>query len=384
VRILYHHRTLADGAEGIHIRSMIAAFRTLGHTVVLRGADPDGTSQARRATGRLRAALPDWAAEVAALSLNVPELVMARRDLARVAPDLLYKRHGRYDVATLAAARRRGVPSLLEVNSLFSQGPYAAFEPLRLRALAERAERAALTSADVVVAVSTPLARQITNLTGRQAHVLPNGVDADAFTLARADRARIRAKYGVTDALVAGWVGILRDWHGLDLLLDAMSTLPDDVRLLVVGDGPSRAEFERQAARRGLAARVIVTGRVPHADVRDYVAAFDLAVVPDERTGVASPMKLVEYMALERVVIAPRLENIKDLVADGDDGLLFDAGSAADLARVMRLAMSDAALRARVGRGARRRVETQHNWVQVARRALDLMDAVGTSRGGTH
>jgi glycosyltransferase involved in cell wall biosynthesis len=228
--------------------------------------------------------------------------------------------------------------------------------------------------------VSTPLARQITKLTGRQAHVLPNGVDASTFRLAPADRARIRAKYGVTDALVAGWVGILRDWHGLDLLLDAMLTLPAEVRLLVVGDGPSRPEFERQAARRGLAARVVVTGRIPHAEVRDYIAAFDLAVVPHERTGVASPMKLVEYMALERVVIAPRLENIKDLVADGEEGLLFDAGSAADLARVMRSAIADADLRDRLGRGARQRVESQHNWLQVARRALGLMKTVATSR----
>ena len=356
---------------------MIAAFRALGHTVNLRGAEPDGSSQTRRATGIVRGALPGWAAEVAALSLNLPEFAVARRDMARFAPDMLYKRHARFDVATLSAARRRSVPSLLEVNSLFSQGSYAEFEPLHLRRLAEKAERTALNLADVIVAVSTPLARQITDLTGRQAHVVPNGVDADEFRLANADAARVRARFGLGDAVVAGWVGILRDWHGLDLLLEAVSAIAE-VRLLIVGDGPTRPDVERHVRRRGLAERVTLTGRVPHAEVRDYVAAFDLAIVPDERTGVASPMKLLEYMALERLVVAPRLENIMDLMTDEEDGLLFEPGNPADLARVMRSAIADPAMRARIGRGARRRVESQHNWLQVARQAIHLM----AGRGG--
>ena len=383
MRIIYHHRTLADGAEGIHITSMVEAFRSLGHEVLVRGlAGSDGSLGRPGLVDKVRNTLPAWAAEVSAACLNVPELIDARRSIRQWRADVVYKRHARYDIATLAAARWDGVPTILEVNSLFSQGAYHEFEPLALRSLAARFERYALSLASVVIAVSTPLADQIRTLARRPVHVLPNGADPNYFDIGQAGVETVRRRHRLAGKTTIGWVGILRQWHGLELLLEAVSTIPE-AQLLLVGDGPARHAIEERADALGLAGRMIITGRVEHREVRDHVAAFDVAVVPDERTGVASPMKLVEYMSMARAVVAPRLDNIRDLIDDGADGLLFEQGNAGALAAVLRAAIDDPGLRLRLGGAARRKVELERNWRAIAIHALRLAATDASATGGT-
>ncbi len=143
------------------------------------------------------------------------------------------------------------------------------------------------------LAVSTPLARLIDALAGVGATVLPNGADPSRFDPSTARAESVRAQYALDAHLVVGWTGVLREWHGLELLLDALTRVPG-ARLLIVGDGPARAAIQTRAATLGMSDRVIVTGRVPHDTVADYVAAMDIAVVAHDRMGVASPMKLLE------------------------------------------------------------------------------------------
>jgi glycosyltransferase involved in cell wall biosynthesis len=180
----------------------------------------------------------------------------------------------------------------------------------------------------------------------------------------------VRHRYQLGDRLVVGWVGVLRDWHGLELLLDVVKELPD-VHLLVVGDGPGRTALDQHAVAAGIADRVTVTGRIPHADMPDFIAAMDVAVVADERTGVASPMKLLEYMAMGTAVIAPAMDNIRDVVIDRVNGLLFDTGSRSALLAGVRELSDNRALRASLGANARASVEREHTWTGVAGRILE-------------
>jgi glycosyltransferase involved in cell wall biosynthesis len=373
MRILYHHRTLGDGAEGIHITEMVSALRALGHVVEVRGLAADGRSVARHGlVPRLKRYMPSAAFEIVSLAGNVPDYLDTRRAVDTLRPDFVYKRHARLDVGALRAARAAGVPSLLEVNCLFTAPEYHQFEPLSLPRLAARYERQALKLAGVVVAVSTPLAQAIERLSGVRAVVLPNGADPERFDPARANRQTVRARLGLGDALTIGWAGVMRDWHGLGLLLQAVAAIPD-VRLLLVGDGPARPSVEREAAAAGIAERLVITGRVPAAEMPDYLAAMDVAVVASDRTQVASPMKLVEYMAMERVVVAPRLDNIRDLVSDGRDGLLFTPENADDLTGVLRRLIGDAPLRQTLGAAARQTVLGTRTWRRNAERVLALM-----------
>ncbi len=154
MRILYHHRTLADGAEGVHISEMVTAFRSLGHQVHVTGleASPDRKHPAGLIHA-VRGALPETMIQATALAYNVADYIDTSRDIRRFRPSLMYKRHARYDVAALAAAKRHGVPAVLEVNAVYSARPYRDFEPLLLLPIAERLERRAFTSATAIVAV---------------------------------------------------------------------------------------------------------------------------------------------------------------------------------------------------------------------------------------
>ena len=148
-------------------------------------------------------------------------------------------------------------------------------------------ERKALSLAGLVLAVSSPLADQIKALGIHDVEVVPNGANEITFS-PRSDPGASRTQLGLPDAPTVGWAGILRDWHGLDLLLDALARLPG-VTLLVIGDGPARPDMEARARLLGLYDRVVITGRVPHGSMPEWLAAVDIAVVADERTGVASP-----------------------------------------------------------------------------------------------
>ena len=376
MRILYQHRTLADGAEGVHIAAMVDAFRALGHEVRVVGVAAGGAgSPASSVAARVKRSMPTALLELATLAVNAPEYAATVREIARFRPDLLYKRHGRFDVAALAAARRAGVPAVLEVNCLFSQPPYVQFEPITFLQLATAVERRALRQASLVVTVSSPLARLAHSLAGVDALVVPNGADTRRFDRGAADPTRVRRRYALADRLVVGWVGVLRDWHGLELLLDSVGQLPD-VHLLVVGDGPGRTALDRRAQAEGIADRVTVTGRIAHEEMPDFIAAMDIAVVADERTGVASPMKLLEYMAMGTAVIAPAMDNIRDVVTDRVNGLLFEPGSREALLACLRELRDDRALRTSLGGNARVSVERDRTWTRIAAGILGRVHAV--------
>src|SRR6185369_10031556 len=95
----------ADGAEGVHIASMIAAFRALGHEVRLVGAAPATSGQASgRAVSGIRRMLPAILVELVAMAANVIDYMLVRQEIRRFRPDIVYKRHGRFDVGAGAAA----------------------------------------------------------------------------------------------------------------------------------------------------------------------------------------------------------------------------------------------------------------------------------------
>lgn len=384
VKILYHHRTLADGAEGIHIQEMVAAFRALGHEVDVSGvasaAPPAAAGQRKGVLAAVRPRLPQVLFECAALGLNIPEYVATRRRLRGGGIDLVYKRHALLDVGTEAAARKAGIPLVLEVNTAYSSPAVRAFEPIRLLRAARAAERRAMREATLVVAVSSPLADYLRELAGPDLPVLvlPNGADPEAFNPASADGAKTRAQYGVQNQFVVGWAGVLRDWHGLEVLIAAVAAIAD-AHLLIIGDGPARGRVEQLARDRGLERRVTITGRVPHGAVSRYLAAADVAVAAGDRTGFASPMKIIEYMAMGLPVVAPRLRNLADVIEDGRTGRFFADGDARELARCLEELRSSRSLRKQLGDGARAEVERRLNW---RHNAAAVLEAV-TARAGT-
>jgi glycosyltransferase involved in cell wall biosynthesis len=241
--------------------------------------------------------------------------------------------------------------------------------------LARRYERYICSTADHVFVVSTPLKRHLVDTVGVPAcriTVLPNGANLTKFD-PHIDGSLVRASYGIGRKTVIGFVGILRPWHGIEILLEAFAGLSagrEDLHLLIVGDGPIEGELKARAAALGISSHVTFCGRIAHDNVRDHVAAFDIAVSP-KATFYASPMKILEYMAMAKPVIAPAMDNIRDIIDDGRTGQLFEPESIHGLRQALQALVDDRALCARLGGQARAEIESARSWEMNARRVID-------------
>ena len=371
MNILYHHRTLLDGAEGVHIAEMIRAFEMLGHTVTSFSAGSVAGRPGPLARA-IKRSLPQSLFECAAVVHSTIGRRQACELLRRLQPAFVYKRHALNDTGVLEAARENGTPSVLEVNTLYSSTALQKFEPLKFRKLARKLETRALMTADIVVTVSSPLRDLVHEIAPRAAPlVIPNAANPWDFSPS-VDGTRVQERYGLSpDHLIIGWSGIVRSWHGLDLMLRALA-VRTAFALLVIGDGPDLPRIKESAMTLGLGDRVRFTGRVSRSQIAEHLAAIDVGVVADDQTGYASPMKLVEYMAMGKPVVAPNLANIRDLVTHGHDGLLFAPGDAASLIACLDQ-LTHADLRTRLGRTGRARVVAERNWVTNARAVLDAV-----------
>jgi glycosyltransferase involved in cell wall biosynthesis len=373
VKILYHHRTGGEGAEGIHITSMVQAFRGLGHDVrvfslMAAGAGAGAGAEKGRWLGRLVKRLPRALYEVAEMGYNLKAYPEIMRTIRSYRPELIYDRYNLYNDCVMAAARATNVPAFLEVNT-----PYAyqrrMYEQLSYPWLATRMEARTWRLADRILVVSTPLKRVVmeAGIPADRIDVLPNGVDLELFD------SRLRAEPANREpgGVRIGFVGSLRRWHGVDLLLEAAEPLLREGRaqVVIVGDGSERGALEEMARERKIGSAVLFAGNVPHDRIPATIATFDIAVSP-RSVFYQSPMKILEYMAMKCAVVAPDTENIRDLVIPEREALLFRPDDLASLREALSRLTGDPALRARLGDEARRGVEHRRTWLGNARHVL--------------
>ncbi|HED65611.1 MAG TPA: glycosyltransferase family 1 protein [Planctomycetes bacterium] len=403
MRILYHHRTQAEDGQAVHVRALLGAFERAGHAVFEsglvkhgagaspeHGAEPSPPdSKGRRRWGWVTR-LPRFARELAEYGYNTVARQRLLTDGRHFEPDFLYERYAFANAAGTMVAPRLGVPLVLEVNSPM------VLELERTRGLsfpriARRLEDWIFCSADAVCCVTEVLAGMLVDLGVERDRVLvtPNGVDLDAYrqTFAEGARAKARVRLGLPPEaegeVVIGFVGYYRDWHRLDVVLQAMAEPGlEAARLVLVGEGPARESLEREADRLALADRVHFAGRRPHAEIPALLAAFDQAVVPAINE-YASPLKLHEYMAAGLATIAPDQPNLREVLRNEHDALLVPPGDAdAMAAAVLRLAR-DGGLRTRLGERARSTVvERDLTWDGNARRVVERVERLRAAGGG--
>jgi glycosyltransferase involved in cell wall biosynthesis len=205
--------------------------------------------------------------------------------------------------------------------------------------------------------------------------VMPNGVDQIKFNL-KPKNLELMTTLGIPpEATVIGFTGILRPWHGLEMLVEAVQRLAEagkQVFLLIVGDGPIRDGLNKELLAAGLGAYSKITGRVSHEHVAEYVNLLDIAVSP-KATFYASPMKILEYMALGKAVVAPDTANLRDMIDNGANGVLFEKDSVDSLATCLFALIDSPKLQSVIGREAREKVEKRLNWEWNAKEVCRLV-----------
>ncbi|MFO0974151.1 MAG: glycosyltransferase family 4 protein [Phycisphaerae bacterium] len=391
-----------DGTKGAseHVRAITRALADTGvalSVVAARGRLPDDHPARQIETGFGRAAresaelLRVWAEAGGAgggLGSDVGQMLYDARLAAGLAagePDagaarVVVERLSLFCTAARRWARSRGAAYLVEMNAPMAEES-ARFRDSGLRSLALEVERQTLLAADRVMTVSAPLRDHVIESVGvspERVVVVPNGVQRELFARAP-ERAAARAEAGVPgEALVIGFVGSLKVWHGVELLLVAFAAARRELpgaHLLVVGEGKLLEHYRARAAGLGLARHVTFFGGAEHARVPRLLAAMDLAVAPylPLESFYFSPLKLYEYLAAGLPVVASRLGQITEVITDGREGLLVTPGDAGELAAALSRLGRDPLLRRQMG-GVARPVGLRRGWEDVAAEIRALAD----------
>lgn len=376
MKILYHHRIASKDGQYVHIEELTHALGALGHDIVLVGppvGEGQGDKSERRSVALLKRYMPRAVYELIEFGYSLFAYRRLARAIRAERPGCIYERYNLFMPAGIWASRRFGLPLLLEVNApLYEER--GRYHGIALRGLARWSEDYAWRNADRVLVVSGVLAERVRarGVPPGAIVVIPNGIDLEKFDAVEDARAA-RARLGIGDRLVLGFVGYMREWHGLERVVDLL-TEETDAHLLLVGDGPARASIERRAQVLGVSDRLTVTGIVGRDRIAGYLAAFDIALQPDV-VDYASPLKLFEYMACARAIVAPDKPNVAEIVSHGESALLFDPADPNGLADAVRRLCRDAPLRARLSVAARQTIlDKGYTWKHNAGRVVRLFE----------
>ena len=376
MKILYHHRTQAQCAEGVHIRGIVDAFRDLGHQVdvvsppsvqiySIESSDTIGGRHVNTQKGiiaRLACKLPEVGFEAFELLYNLYSFLQLHRRLSSCSYDLIYERYSLFGISSTILSRLYRIPLVIEVNDATV---IQRSRSLSLKNLAKCIEKKIFCNANIIITISHRFKRLLLShscISPESIIVLPNAIDPKRFDPAKTG-SDIKQVLGIRNSYTIGVVGAFVKWHGLDFLLQSLhATLKEyDIHLLVVGDGPIRDSIDRMVHELDLTHHVTITGFVNPKEVSDYIAAMDICLMPNSNIH-GCPIKIIEYMAMAKPVIAPKYEPIEEIITNDITGILFLPLNSDELKRsVVRLLM-DKTFRQQLGDNAREKIMANFKW----------------------
>jgi glycosyltransferase involved in cell wall biosynthesis len=366
---------LGHKGASVHVRALVRAFALAVRTVVLasprvapEGEDLDAPVELVAIEEVLPLADADHRSIYAAVDRQATQVT----ELARsIEADAIYERYSLFSVAGVRAAAELGLPHVLEVNAPLR------VEALRYRELphpdvAAELEREVFAGTHRMLAVSETLARVLERegVERRKLEVVGNAIEPELFQTRRAVS---------PDVFTIGFVGSLKPWHGIDVLVEAVriaSAEVPELRVEVVGDGPARSLFGEADFRPGL---LVQHGHLPHAATARTMSRWNLGAAPYGPLDdfYFSPLKLVEYMAAGVCPVASDLPELRDLLGRGEYGVLVEPGNPTALADAFVELASDRDRAAAIGSRARGHALTSLSWSANARRALDALRSEG-------
>lgn len=247
----------------------------------------------------------------------------------------VWQHHDLFARNGFVAASRLGLPLVLFVDApqVWEARRWGVARPGWGAVLQSLAERPQLLRAHLVACVTDEVAAAVESITRNRARVVVTPCTAN---IPSADhRPTNRRRHNLEGRLVIGWVGSFRRFHHVDMLVRATAaasvTLPE-LTLLLIGDGPTRAECAALASDLQLDCRF--TGSVPNSEVSGLLQACDIGVIPSgtEDSFHYSPLKLKEYLAAGLPTIVPHAGEMARTMKDGQSTLFYSPGNEQELA----------------------------------------------------
>ena len=310
--------------------------------------------------------------------------------------DLIHERFNLLALGGAWASKKLGIPFVLEVNAdLLEQRRFKGIQERGLRRLfAIWATRTCFNTAARIICISPHLKEHLHtkwNINEGKLTVLPCAADVEAFK-PNYNSETVRKSLGLTTEPVVMWVGGFYPWHDLSLLLESFTLIlkrRPDARLVLVGDGETRSAVEDVITRDGLRHAVILTGKIAHSQVPEMLSIADVAVVPSPPItaslgGTGTPLKLFEYMAAGKAIVATALDEAAEVIKDGYNGVLVETGDVNKFAEATLRLINDPEERMRLSQNAREQAVKQYSWEHYNRSLEEIyLSVVGNTLSGS-
>ena len=374
------------GGSIAHISGVINAFNSLGYRVSLFSQGKiDLVDEAMTEVILIPSTVLRNFVEVREMAYNLTFFTCVKKYFDRSPPDMIYHRYSLNNYVGVRLANRYRIPLVLEYN-----GPLVWVSKnwgcgLFFSRVSEMIELYGLKSADLIVVVSKPLLDELVGrgVDGRKVLVNSNGVDVSKFR-PDLDGSKIRQRLELTDKVVVGFVGTFGPWHGAEVLAKAVKGVVmknPNVHFLFVGDGSTMPQVRGIVAASKMEGHVTFTGLVPQDEVPLYLAACDILASPhvpnpDGTPFFGSPTKLFEYMAMGKPIVASRLDQIGEVLADGDNALMVEPLDVNGLVERILLLASDEKLRTSLGKKAREDALSKHTWERNVQRVIEKLKSM--------
>jgi len=294
--------------------------------------------------------------------------------IPQVRPDIIHAHSPALNgLAAISAGKRSGIPTVYECRAFWEDAAvdHGTTEEGSLRyRLTRMLETYVFRQCGAVTTICEGLKGDIIarGLAAEKVTVIPNAVDIDKFVFGGRPDPVLRQSLGLEGKTVLGFIGSFYAYEGLSLLLSALPGIVaknPDIKLLLVGGGPEEQALHQQCEQLRLQDKVIFTGRVPHEQVQKYYDLVDIFVyarLPMRLTDLVTPLKPLEAMAQGKLVIASDVGGHLELIRDGRNGLLFQAGSSRSLADKVMEALDERESWPAILAAGRRFVEEERNW----------------------
>jgi len=290
----------------------------------------------------------------------------------------------------LRAARRAGLPLVYEARGFWEDGFIGKWRggerSFRYR-LSRHLETRVFRNADAALAISQHMLDDIAGRGVEPAKLrrVPNGVDVALFAPVARDEALVR-QHRLDGAAVIGFVGSLYRFEGLEVMLRAMVDVGARVphaRLVIVGGGEQEHELPGLATALGIRDRVLIVGRVPHADVTRYYSIMDVLVYPrvnNRTTRLTTPLKPLEAMAMGKPVVGSDVGGIREIFGDGRIGVLVSPDEPQALSDALVDLLLDPERRAAVGEAGQRYALDERSWERLVDQYISIYADVNGHR----
>jgi len=399
ILVCKHLKAGSLGTESVHTYEVLSNLAKVGHNLVLLNADyprspTEIEANVRSLSAHIRNSLR-WARilkpfgyEITILWLFVREIyiflsafIIIVRRKKRIS--IIYRRHNLFNSEYLLAKLFR-IPSVKEVNGIMTDETKIAKQGDRISLrIMDRIERFNMPKADKIIVVASRMKEVLQRDYGvaeNKMVVITNGANTDLFKPMDVVKAREELGLNRSDNYIC-FVGNLQRWQGVEYLIKSIPLILKQcprTKFLIVGDGPMNQELIELAEQIGVSNRVIFVGMVPYQKVPLYMNASDVCVAPfirerNERCGV-SPLKLCEYMACGKPVVASRVGGL-EILEENQRGVLVEPEKPSELATAIIKLLQNQELRKQMGANGRKYVVENQSWESVAKRVADVCEA---------